>query len=108
MTYRNRKLLDLAHQLSTCLVQGPTCIGHEPNGLQPAHANWSYLGRGIGHKSGDVFAASCRACHAYIDGSAPRAEREYWWLRGAAKTWLTLMERQWLVIADSKTTDQQR
>ncbi len=108
MTYRSRRMLDLAHAMQSCQVQTPACIGASPDGLEPAHGNWQWLGRGIGHKSTDaVFAACCRPCHQAIDSGATltRAEKEMYWMRGAVRTWRWLMEAGLIAPTGAKTVD---
>lgn len=65
MTYRNRRLLDLAHEIP-CQARFPhACTAQSV----PAHSNSQEFGRGIGHKSADwAFAACCPVAHDYIDG----------------------------------------
>lgn len=73
MTYRNRKLLDLAHDMP-CQAR----FAHVCNGPSiPAHSNQQMYGRGHAHKSDDCFfAAVCPAAHDAIDGRAGGLERE--------------------------------
>lgn len=65
MTYRNRKLLDLAHE-APCCAQFP----HRCNGKSiPAHSNQQAHGRGYAHKTDDQFhAAVCPEAHDFLDG----------------------------------------
>lgn len=101
MTYRNRKLLDLAHEMHHCTLEIPgVCVGYS-EGLEPAHGPKSWLNGGGAIKSDDVFAGACHPCHAELDQgkSLTRAEREFYWGRGAARTWVELMKRGMLVIA---------
>lgn len=65
MTYRNRALLDLAHD-APCLAQFPhRCSGPSV----PAHSNEQRHGRGHGHKADDCFfAIVCPEAHDYLDG----------------------------------------
>jgi hypothetical protein len=73
MTYRNRKLLDLAHEIP-CQATFP----HVCNGPSvPAHSNQQAHGRGHAHKSDDCFfAAVCPAAHDAIDGRPGGMDRE--------------------------------
>lgn len=73
MTYRNRKLLDLAHDMP-CQARFP----HVCNGPSvPAHSNQQIFGRGFAHKSDDCFfAALCPAAHDLIDGRSPGMDKE--------------------------------
>lgn len=103
-TLRSRVLLDLAHEMQTCQVRVPgVCKGVVPAGLEPAHPNWQWANRGVGHKADDVFAAACHDCAVWIDYSGnPREEREYYWLRGAIRTWSYLMRNDWLSISSRR------
>ncbi len=88
--YRNRKLLDLAHGLNTCLFQIPgVCIGYSVEGLEPAHSNSIKHGKGAGIKAHDYyFVASCRNCHmAYDSGSQfSKLEKQELFLSGWERT----------------------
>lgn len=90
MTYRNRKLLDLAHE-APCFAQFP----HDCNGPSvPAHGNELRLGRGHAHKCHDNFhAAVCPEAHDFIDGRKGgwtlEEKRAEWWLAYIAyQVWL--------------------
>lgn len=64
--YRNRGLLDLAHDLQICA----NCGRHSPEGLEPAHSNLEAHGKGFRLKAHDCFfAALCNACHAWYDNA---------------------------------------
>lgn len=65
MTYRNRKLLDLAHDMP-CMAS----FAHECQGLSvPCHSNEHLWGRGFSHKAPDwAYAAMCPVAHDYVDG----------------------------------------
>jgi len=88
--YRNRKLLDLAHDLNNCLFQIPgVCIGYSVEGLEPAHSNSIKHGKGAGIKAHDYyFVASCRNCHmAYDSGSQfSKPEKQELFLSGWERT----------------------
>ncbi len=77
MIYRDRKLLDLAHQVTECQLQLPgVCQGHSAHGCEPAHSNQQRHGKGMGHKAEDIFhVAACHACHASSTraGASPRS-----------------------------------
>jgi hypothetical protein len=82
VTYRNRKLLDLAHEIP-CQARFPhDCTGQwvQDNGKYlcvPAHSNQQLFGRGGWHKSDDIFfAAVCPPAHDAIDGRTPGMDRE--------------------------------
>lgn len=99
---RSRRLLDLAHDVHECKVGIPgVCIGYSVEGCEPAHLPKSMLGGGMGMKSDDVFAAACHDCHAEIDqgGNLSKEDRQWYLLRGAARTWSELMKRALLKVA---------
>lgn len=113
MTFRDRRFLDLAHEMRTCQVQIPgVCQGESPEGLEPAHGNWQWLGRGVGHKATDIFAAACPACHRALDVSAGstmfREAREEYWQRGAIRTMLYMLEHGWLTISPTRVVNGRR
>jgi hypothetical protein len=93
VTYRNRKLLDIAHEMP-CLAKFPhDCTEHL--GCVPAHSDMQIFGRGIGHKTPDwAFAAMCHNAHREVDPKlAPQFDREQrqieWMLAYVATTnWL--------------------
>ena len=63
MTYRNRTLLNLAHEAPCMLQLG--VAGCSTNPSVPCHSDMLRHGRGAGHKSADCFAVpGCPACHA--------------------------------------------
>lgn len=65
MTYRNRKLLDIAHDAPCFLELAPTCSNHAS---VPCHSDQLQDGRGVGHKSHDCLAIpGCPDCHAIFD-----------------------------------------
>lgn len=65
MTYRNRKLLDVAHEAPCFLRLAPTC-GQFPS--VPCHSDELRHGRGAGHKSHDCLAVpGCPDCHALFN-----------------------------------------
>lgn len=99
---RNRRLLDLAHGMRVCTVGIPACCtGPSPEGLEPAHGPKSWLDGGGAMKSADVFAAACHACHAELDQGRrlTREERQWYWARGAVRTWAALMKSGKLKVA---------
>lgn len=99
--FRSRAFLDLAHEMQSCRIMIPgVCEGVVMDGLEPSHGDFQWLGRGIGHKSSDLFAASCHACgQAMHTGKLSRAEKADYWQRGAILTMAFLLENGWLVIA---------
>lgn len=101
-THRNRKLLDLAHQINECQIQIPgVCTGYSPEGCEPAHSNQQRHGKGVGRKSHDIFhAAGCHACHMEIDqmNRLPREAKEHYWREGFERTLLEYFKRGLLVV----------
>lgn len=101
-THRDRKLLDLAHELEDCLLQLPgVCQGVALGGCEPAHSNQQIHGRGASHKAHDVFhVAACHACHAELDQGNKfiRAEKDWFWQRGFERTILEYFRRGWLGV----------
>lgn len=69
MIYRNRRLLDLAHEINDCQMRiDGVCIGYSPDGCEPAHSNEQRHGKGAGIKANDVFhVAACHPCHVEFD-----------------------------------------
>jgi hypothetical protein len=64
MTYRNRALLDIAHEAPCCLQIMEVCEGGKYPSV-PCHSDMLRHGRGTGHKSHDCYAVpGCPACHA--------------------------------------------
>lgn len=98
MTYRNRKLLDLAHRVTEC-----QCCGRAaPDGCEPAHANWAEWGKGAGIKAPDhAHAAMHHDCHAELDQgrSESRDERKDRWLRAYRRTVDLYWSRGWIRVA---------
>ena len=90
MTYRNRKLLDLAHSMP-CMAPFPhDCHAHL--GCDPAHSDSSFFGRGHGHKSHDfAFAAMCNNAHMAL-GRMGRELKFGEWMRAYVKTQVYLWE----------------
>jgi len=85
MTYRNRKLLDLAWQAPCMLRLGVPGCGNYPS--VPCHSDLQKHGRGIGHKSHDCLAvAGCPACHAIFT-------REHLGREGYYEVWRNAFER---------------
>lgn len=88
--YRNRRLLDLAHEMPCCADFHHQCSGPSV----PAHSNESRFGRGMSYKSGDHFFASlCPTAHDFVDGRRGGWDKETKhaeWLRAYIKTqnWL--------------------
>jgi len=76
MIYRNRRLLNLAHQVNECQFRLAPCQGYSPDGCEPAHSNHYEHGHGKGIKAADdQHVAACPSCHKYYD--AHRLPREW-------------------------------
>jgi len=102
MNYRNRALLNLAHKVQECQVRIPgVCTGYSVEGCEPAHSNWSEHGRGMGHKSADIHAAACHACHAAIDSGSKlsRQDKQSFWKSGFERTMIVYLENGWIKVA---------
>lgn len=100
--YRNRKLLDLAHDFQVCQIRIPgVCENYSIDGCEPAHANRQFLGKGFSRKADDyAFAASCHSCHAMIDQGPLDAESKWdYWLKGYFRTVKILWEKGRIKVA---------
>ena len=79
MTFRSRKLLNLAHGMPCMAKFKHQCSQYQ--GVEPMHSDSQLFGRGHGHKSHDwAFAAGCHNAHMELstfDREAKQAE----WLR---------------------------
>lgn len=64
LTYRNRKLLDLASQAPECFH----CRAPNHGQVVGAHANSQAMGKGGSHKAADIPAYLCQSCHDAYDG----------------------------------------
>lgn len=96
MTYRNRKLLDLAHDMPCMAGFDHQCYGYL--GCDPAHSDSHIFGRGCGHKSHDfAFAAMCNNAHKMLD-TFDRDTKFFEWLRAYSKTQEYLWENNKLTI----------
>jgi hypothetical protein len=68
--YRNRKLLNLAHDVQHCQFQLAGCTGFSVEGCEPAHSNFAKHGKALRQKSDDdQHVASCSNCHRLFDGN---------------------------------------
>jgi hypothetical protein len=102
MTYRNRRLLDLAHS-APCMAT----FSHECNdylGCEPAHSDSHVFGRGAGHKSNDwAVAFICHNAHkvitAKVGDDLTREQKFYDWLRAFVRTQTYLWETQKVKVA---------
>ena len=94
--HRDRKLLDLAHELHECTH----CGSYGLDGLEPAHQNGIEAGKGQSIKGQDHrHAALCHRCHALYDsGPASRAEKLEMWTRAHLRTFDEYWKRGWLKV----------
>lgn len=85
MTFRSRKLLDLAHSCTQCMAGfAHACTGWQ--GCEPAHSDSQMFGRGHGHKAADwATAFVCHAAHMELD-RFDRETKQAEWLRAFVKT----------------------
>ena len=95
MNYRNRKLLDIAHE-APCLLEirnvcdaGFSLGGRASN---PCHSNLQRHGRGFAYKSHDCFVVpGCNPCHQWLDsGKATREEKDEAFMKALERYWLWL------------------
>ena len=90
MTFRSRKLLDCAHD-APCLLLLAEC-GCSRDASVPCHSDLQRHGRGVGHKSSDLFAVpGCPVCHAlFTRAHLGRDGYELAWRRAHEQylTWL--------------------
>ena len=90
MTYRNKKLLELARQIpcTLCEIENGTIVA--------AHSNQQRDGKGTGIKSADYRIASlCYGCHMELDQgrSYTKSQRLELWEQAHRKTIGELFER---------------
>ena len=90
MTYRNKKLLELARQIpcTLCEIEDGTIVA--------AHSNQQKDGKGTGTKSADYRIASlCYKCHMELDQgrSLTKSQRLELWEQAHRKTIGELFER---------------
>lgn len=72
MTYRNKKLRDSARG-QDCQLRIPGVCNGNPETVVWCHLNGQEFGKGMGHKSHDIFGFyGCSACHDVYDGRANR------------------------------------
>ncbi len=96
MTYRNRKLLDLAHNMPCMATFDHQCFGYL--GCDPAHSDSNIFGRGINHKSNDfAFAAMCNNSHKMLD-TFDKELKFFEWLRAYVKTQEYLWENELIKV----------
>ena len=94
MTYRNRDLIGVVHEL--CCVN---CGAHE---VQAAHANLQEFGKGMGAKASDAAIMSlCPSCHAALDQGKDmtKEQRRMMQFECITRTYVQLMERGLIEVA---------
>lgn len=104
--FRSRRMLDLAHRITTCM----NCGAQRTEGMDPAHSNLGEHGKGKGLKAHDCFfAALCSACHRWLDNqghgkdptgrydSKPWDKREMF-VKAMHATWLFCWRQDWLRV----------
>jgi hypothetical protein len=98
MTYRNRKLLDIAHDAPCMLRLDVAGCGEHPS--VPCHSDMLIHGRGAGHKSHDCLAvAGCPACHAaFTRSNLGREGYEQAWAQAFARYVVWLFENDKLIV----------
>lgn len=106
MNVRNRRLLDLAHRVTSCM----NC-GRYTEGCEPAHANGIEAGKGQSIKGQDNrHAALCHDCHAFYDSGgtgrdpsgryhACRADKLEMWTRAHMATFDHYWSQGWIRVA---------
>ena len=94
MTYRNRKLLDVAHEAPCMLLLGVPGCGADKS--VPCHSDLLRHDRGAGHKSHDLFAVSgCPACHAaFTPAHLGREVYEHVWIGAFERYTVWLWENE--------------
>lgn len=99
MTHRDRRLLDLSHEAPCFLQLGVPGCGNHPS--VPCHSDMQRHGRGVGHKSADLFAVSgCPACHAaFTRANLGRDGYEWAWQRAHERYLLWLWENNKIKVA---------
>lgn len=91
MTFRNKKLLDIA--------RGQACVmcGNQDDTVVAAHSNLLEHGKGRGLKAHDgMHAWLCYGCHAEYDqgNKMNKAERREYILTAICKTYMELWDRE--------------
>lgn len=97
MTYRSRKLLNLAHDCPCTAQFTHDCS--EYLGVEPAHSDQQIFGRGHGHKSHDfAIAAMCHTAHMMLD-TFEREVKQTEWLRAHVATYVWLWTNEKLTVS---------
>ena len=105
--HRDRKLLDLAHELHACM----NCGRYVEHGCNPCHENGINAGKGQSIKGQDHrHFAGCNECHAFYDTgrrgmdpsgrfSASREDKREMFAQAHAKTMDAYFGRGWLKVS---------
>ena len=97
MTYRNRSLLNLAHDCPCMATFQHSCSEYQ--GVEPAHSDQQIFGRGHGHKSHDfAFASMCHTAHMMLD-TFEREQKQTEWLIAYVKTQEYLWTNEMIAVA---------
>lgn len=96
MTYRNRKLLNLAKEAPICFM----CQNSNDGTVMAAHSNSGEHGKGMGIKASDAMIAMlCFECHRRIDeGAGHREAKRDMWNQAYQKTMRWLIESEHLGV----------
>ena len=105
MSYRNRKLLDLAHKCP-CMAQFQhDCTQYLPvdqpalYAVEAAHSDSSKYGRGIGQKTSDwCIAALCHTAHMALDSKELAGLKDTEWQRAHKLTLDYLFENGFIKV----------
>lgn len=102
MTFRSRKLLDLAHRVTECQLRLPgVCEGQSNLGCEPAHSNQLRHGKGMSNKAADyMHVAACHTCHAEFDQGKrlSKSEKLVYFGDGWERTIALYFENGWLEV----------
>jgi hypothetical protein len=95
LTYRNRKLLDLARD-QACVM-----CGAQDGTVVAAHSNLQEHGKGMGLKAHDGMAAwLCHRCHSQLDqGKAmTKHEKNVYMLQAICRTYMHMWDQQLIEV----------
>lgn len=96
MTFRSRKLLDLARD------QSCQHCGHQDSSVVAAHSNLQVHGRGMSHKSHDgMHAWLCQTCHYDLDFGRhlSREEKREMFMAAMSRTYMALWDQGLIKVA---------
>lgn len=99
MTFRSRKLLDLAHEAPCMLQLGAFGCGRDAS--VPCHSDMLRHGRGVGHKSHDCLAVpGCPGCHAaFTRGLQGHDAYEGVWMRAMERYLVWMWQNEKVRVA---------